>query len=463
DWEAGGYCAITPSADAFNATREYLDNTLILKTTFETPEGKACVYDFFSVRTLDGRSDYCQLIRIVEGVSGSLELDVNISPRFAFGEIAPFIRCHDSGVYTAWGSNQGLAIYFQEPLTLRDNRDLYTRFQAQPGQRYYLSIQFDLPERLGDCLSETLAQPEQLDQELGMCHAWWKDWLRHLKPECADDIPTLRSATILKGLIYEPTGAMIAAATTSLPEWIGDERNWDYRYSWIRDSVFAVRALDELGFAREATRFGSFIERSSAGSAEEVQVVYGVDGKRRLPEIELDWLEGYCRSQPVRVGNLAARQLQLDMYGELMELAWIRHQNGEEADPKDWDALVEVVNLVCDRWQEPDQGIWEVRNDPRHFVYSKAFCWAAIKRGIDFVNVCKEDAPLERWCKVRDDIAAAIESHGYDQERGIYVQAFDNGHMDAALLLLPRFHYLAYDDPRMVRTTDSTIDQLRSE
>ncbi len=288
DWASGGYCAITPTDEDFETSREYLDETLILKTRFRTDRGEAVVYDFFTAATADDQTERDRLVRIIEGISGDIELSVHISPRFDFGEIAPYIRRHDEGTYTAWGSNQGLVIHCQEPLELRENRDLFTTFRVQPGHRSYLSIQFEHPEYLDASQSRTLDQPDQLDAQLETSRRWWKDWASHLKPAFAQDLQTLRSVTVLKGLTFERTGAIIAAATTSLPEWIGDARNWDYRYSWIRDSVFAVRALHDLGFVREAARFGSFIERSSAGCASELQVMYGVDGKRRLPEITLD-------------------------------------------------------------------------------------------------------------------------------------------------------------------------------
>jgi GH15 family glucan-1,4-alpha-glucosidase len=284
-----------------------------------------------------------------------------------------------------------------------------------------------------------------------------------MRPPFQLDEQTLRSTIVLKSLTFERTGAIAAAATTSLPEWIGGERNWDYRYSWIRDSVFAVRALHDLGYVAEADRFHQFIQRTSAGNADEIQIMYGVDGKRRLTEIELDWLEGYKGSKPVRIGNRAAKQNQLDIYGELVEMAWEWHISGHKTDPHYWNFLEDVINTVCEHWQDRDHGIWEVRGEPRHFVHSKAMCWAATHRGVLLAQENRFPAPIERWSRVRDEIRHAIESDGYDSERGVFVQDFGSRYLDAALLLLPRVSFVPYDDPRMLRTADAICQDLESD
>jgi GH15 family glucan-1,4-alpha-glucosidase len=231
-------------------------------------------------------------------------------------------------------------------------------------------------------------------------------------------------------------------------------RNWDYRFSWIRDSVLAVRALHALGFTREAARFSDFIERSAAGNARQLQLMYGLDGRRRLTEFTLDDLEGWRGARPVRIGNAAAGQTQLDVYGSLLELAWLRHDPAHPMDAAYWEFLVDAVNLTCHRWREPDHGIWEIRDTPRHFVHSKAMCWVALDRGIRLAERHGCDAPLDPWSAVRDELRADIDRHGYDDALGVYRQAYGETHADASLLLLPHFGYLPYNDPRMVRTTD---------
>ncbi len=268
----------------------------------------------------------------------------------------------------------------------------------------------------------------------------------------------LRSALVVKALMNDRTGAVAAAPTTSLPESPGGDMNWDYRYSWIRDSFFSVRSLTDLGFEEAADRFRRFVERSAAGSARKLQIMYGVGGERRLTEETLDHLEGYRGARPVRVGNAASGQLQLDVYGELLELAW--RWRGNSPDDDYWRFLLELVDAAADRWCEPDQGLWELRGDPKHFVHSKVMCWAALDRGLRLAEECMRKAPERRWKKAREEIRERIESEGYDADRGVFIQAFGHKDLDAALLLLPRVDFVDYRDERMVRTVDAVREDL---
>jgi GH15 family glucan-1,4-alpha-glucosidase len=266
----------------------------------------------------------------------------------------------------------------------------------------------------------------------------------------------------LKALTYAPTGAIVAAATTSLPETLGGERNWDYRYSWVRDSTLAAHALAELGCEREAKRFRHFIVRSSGGHAEDLQILFGVGGERRIGEEELD-LDGYRGSRPVRVGNAAASQVQLDALGEILNLAWRWHQRGHSPDDDEWRFFSELVDTAAERWSEPDCGIWEWRGEGRHFVHSKACCWAALDRGLRLAEECARSAPTRRWKQAREEIREAIEARGYEQERGVFVQCFDEPQLDSALLLLPVIGFVGFDDERMLRTTDAVREELDAE
>ena len=269
----------------------------------------------------------------------------------------------------------------------------------------------------------------------------------------------VRSAIALKALSQRQSGAIVAAATTSLPESPHGRRNWDYRYSWIRDSSYSVRALTDIGCFREADQFRRFIEGSAAGSAAELQIMYGPNGERRLTEIELP-LDGYRGARPVRIGNLASTQLQMDAYGELLELAWRWHLLGHSPDDDYWRFLYEVVDMAVDRWADPDHGLWEMRGEPQHFVHSKVMCWAAIDRGLRMAEHSMRKVPRRRWESARAAVRKAVETKGYDPRRETFVQAFGSRNLDAALMLLPNVGFVDYNDPRMLGTVAAVRREL---
>lgn len=453
DWEKGGYCLIAPQEPEVVAQRRYLPDTMILETTFHSSGNEARLYDFFVMHPEEQGA--FSLVRLIEGVRGEMRCELRVCPRLDLGEIIPHVRKHRDGIFSAVGSNKGLVFQTDIDVEIVDRSDLCASFAVAEGQRRRLGIHFRRPETIGESLAADTFPSMGEDGGLARTRSAWSQWADSLKIPSEDDVLTRRSALVLKALTVEQTGAIIAAPTTSLPEWIGGVRNWDYRFSWVRDSVFIVRALYRLGCVDEAERFMRFIQRSSAGSARQLQIMYGVDGKRRLTEVRLDWLEGYRGSRPVRVGNFAFRQNQLDIYGEIMELAWVWHDSGHEIDEPYWDFLVDVVDTACERWREKDFGIWEFRGGPRHHVHSKAMCWSAVDFGIKLSEACGFQCPIDRWSKERAAIRDAIEHHGYDSKRGVFIQAFDSPHLDAALLLLPRIGFVPYDDPRMLRTVEA--------
>jgi GH15 family glucan-1,4-alpha-glucosidase len=331
--------------------------------------------------------------------------------------------------------------------------------RVQAGQRLRLSLRHVRPEVLDGAGTRPTA-PEELDRRLAQTVAWWRGWSARAGRLGPDQAAVVRSAIVLKALTQATTGAIAAAATTSLPEAPGGSRNWDYRASWVRDSVFALRSLAELGYAAEADGFRRFVQRSAAGSAEELQIMYGLRGERRLTELTLDDLEGYGGARPVRIGNAAAGQHQHDVYGELLDLAWSWHRQGHSPDADDWRFLVELVNEAAERWKTPDRGIWELRGRPRHLVHSKAMCWVALDRGLRLAADLGFAAPVARWTATRAAIRAAVERRGYDPGRGVFTQAFGRAELDAALLLLPSVGFVAWDDPRMLRTVDALRREL---
>ncbi|NEX61001.1 glycoside hydrolase family 15 protein [Noviherbaspirillum sp. 17J57-3] len=462
DRRNGGHCQLAPAVPCV-ASRRYVGDSMVLETSFRAGEAEAKLTDFFAMPS--GGRGPCRLVRILDGMRGDIEFQLELQPRFDYGSVVPHMSERGPGLFVAVGGNNGFVFRTDMPVQVDGRNGLRASFRVGKGARFCLSMEFHAPECIDDVAANRSVTPGSPDCDFARREQTleaWHAWAARLAPidGGAMDAATRRSALVLKALTFSRTGAIAAAPTTSLPEWPGGTRNWDYRYSWARDSVFAVRALYRLGCPSEAEAFMRFIQRSSAGSADELQIMYGLDGKRRLTEVELPWLEGYRGSKPVRIGNKASEQSQLDLFGEIMELAWTWHASGHPIDAAYWAFLRDVVDAACRRWQDPDSGIWEFRGEAAHHVHSKAMCWAAVDFGIRLARDGGFDAPLERWEGERDRIRRAIEEHGYDRRRGIFVQAFGRPGMDASLLLLPRIGFVAAGDPRMVRTVDAVIDAL---
>ena len=456
DWDRGGYCAISPT-ESFESRRRYVGESLVLETKMSTETGVARVVDFYAHQPSGSHPHSSQLIRLIEGIEGHVDLLVEVVPRFDFGELRPWIRFINDHTQAAIGSDDGLLVWSDMRLRPTGKHEIKSVVRVRSGERKHLSVGFFPPEKLDGEAPHT-PSPEECIGKLNRTLQWWQKWAGRirLKGECRES--AVRSAIVLKALTYAPTGAIVAAPTTSLPEAPGAVRNWDYRFSWIRDSVFTVRSLGSLGVTREAERFRHFVERSAAGSADHLQIMYRVDGNRRLPEFELTHLDGYRGARPVRMGNEASSQVQLDVYGELLELSWRWYERRRAPTIDYWNFLHGLVDVASRRWSEPDHGIWEVRGEPQHFVHSKVMCWVAVDRGIRLAEAEHLRAPLARWRRERDNIRRSVESRGYDARRGIFVRAFDDTEVDAALLLLPAVGFVDYRDDRMVRT----VAEIRS-
>ncbi len=384
----------------------YLKDTMVLETVLEGETGTLRVLDCFAMRERGAQQPRREIVRIVECRQGTASVEIGIEPRFDYGAVRPWLRRSDSGLFSAIGGDDGLLIWSDGELD-SDGESLCARASLRTGERLRLLMRFVRPHLLEDEQTSDL-DGEAVDARLAETIAWWQRWRKRLHSDGVDQEAVVRSALTLKALTYAPTGAIVAAPTASLPETLGGERNWDYRFSWIRDSALTANALAEMGCGQEAERFRHFIVRSSAGHAEDLQILFGIGGERRISEQELD-LAGYRDSRPVRVGNQAARQLQLDALGEILNLAWRWHRRGRSPDDDEWRFFSELVETAVERWQEPDHGIWEWRGKPRHFVHSKACCWAAVDRGLRLAEECVRKAPVRRWEKARKEIREAIE------------------------------------------------------
>ena len=455
-----GQCSITPTGEGpWEYTRSYFDDTLVLETKLLGSSGEARLLDCFVVREDAVGTEARRIVRVLEGIRGSVEVELRIAPRFDYGQVRPWIRRHGHRLHSTIGGNDALLVWCEHELSEDPAHELVGRFAVGPGDRVRLAMTYCAPEHV-DAGPPEEPDPRSIDEQLEETLRWWREWASSLRLGTRDDQAARRSGIVLKALTYAPTGAVVAAPTTSLPEAVGGQRNWDYRYAWVRDSSFSSRALAELGAVDEADAFRAFIMRSAAGHAEDLQIMYGVGGERRLRGDVVEGLEGYRRSAPVRVGNDAAEQLQLDAYGELVNLTWRWHRRGHSPSDDDWRFLVSLIDHAAERWSEPDSGIWEWPGDPEHFVHSKVLCWSALDRGIRLADECMRRAPIRRWKQARDEVRDTIERRGYDSERGVYVQSFGRAEMDAALLLLPTVEYVPWDDERMVRTTAAVREEL---
>jgi len=460
DWNKGGYCRISPNVEHYKVVRRYLEDSLILETTFSAGESEAKVSDCFTMRRGGREEPYSQIVRIIEGVKGDMPIRIDLKPRFDFGMLKPWIQPRNKGRdFVAIGGHQGLLISTDLDIHKTSSHGCSGAFVIHEKELRYISIIHRRPHLL-DLAKVKAPDKEEIEKRFNETVDWWRTWVNQADYDGPYREQVMRSAVVLKGLTNAPTGAIAAAATTSLPEVIGGSRNWDYRFTWVRDSVFTVRSLALLGFSKEADGFMRFIERTAAGDAAEIQVLFGVGGEHHEPERQLTQLDGYRNSKPVRIGNAAAGQMQNDVYGELLDLAYNGHLWDDDSSDDYWEFLSQLVERTIDIWRLPDHGIWEIRGEPRHFVHSKAMCWVALDCGIRLVEEKGRKADVERWKSERSAVRRWIDDNGYDRTRGVYVQAPDSMEMDASLLLLPVFRYVSYDDGRMVRTTDAIWREL---
>jgi GH15 family glucan-1,4-alpha-glucosidase len=443
--EEHGRWTLAPVDGGAESTRAYDDDTLVLVTRWATRDGVARVIDFMPLR-----GEAPDVVRIVEGVEGVVTFRSELVLRFDYGLTPPWRRTRgDGAIEGVAGPN---AVWLRTPAPLDESAEHVTHeLTVRPGER----VPFVLTWR-----ESHLPAPEPVDAERALADTtrFWREWVARCsyKGEWRDSV--VRSLITLKALIYHPTGGIVAAATTSLPEAIGGARNWDYRYCWLRDATFTLQALLDCGYQEEARRWRDWLLRAIAGDAGNLRVLYGLAGERLIHESELGWLPGYEGSRPVRVGNAASDQLQLDIYGEVVNGLYVAHENGLPIDPDMGPARHGVLDFLADSWREPDEGIWEVRGGRRHFVYSKLMSWVAFDRAARTAEEFGEDAG--RWERLRDDVRADILAHGYDDEVGAFTMFYGTKTLDAAMLRMPSTGFLPGDDPRLVSTVDAIADRL---
>ena len=457
DVDRGGFCAIRPVASIIGAERRYRPGTLVLETTMRTAGGSIRCTDAFAMASGGAAHPHGELLRLVEAVDGAVEIEVVVEPRFDYGSTRPWLRAREDGRMTAVGGDDALVLATSRPLGIdRAGCRFAARLTVREGEGFAMSL-VSSPAHLIDTAR---ADHAGVAGRLTTTVRWWRRWSRRTEVSGGHAELIARSAMTLKGLTCAPTGAIVAAPTTSLPEVPGGSANWDYRYSWVRDSTLALAALAEVGHDEVARGFRDFVMRSSAGHAEELQIMYGPYGERSLPERELD-LEGWRGSAPVRIGNGAATQTQLDVYGHLLDAVHLWHAGGERISDDEWAFLVGVVDQAALRRDDADSGIWEMRGPPRQFVHSKVMIWVALDRGIRLAADHGHPAgAVDRWREARDAVRHDVETRGVDPDRGNFVQFYGTRELDASLLKLPLVGFCDANDERMRATTDAIVEEL---
>ncbi len=445
--ERHGRWGIAP-ADATNATsRRYRPGTLVLETEFEAQGGAARVIDFMPRRA----GGPPRLMRIVEGLRGRVPMRMELSVRPDYASIVPWVEATSDGVIATAGPD---AYRLTTPLPLRmENGTVGAEFEIVEGARERFTLTWHLSY-------EPTPPVEDADSALARTAAWWRAW----SDRCAYQGPyrdhVLTSLIALKAMTSETTGGVVAAPTTSLPEEIGGVRNWDYRYCWLRDSVLALEALLHAGYTEEALGFRDFMLRVGTGDPSKAQIMYGIAGERRLTEFELDHLPGYEGSKPVRIGNAASEQFQLDVYGEVLAVAFLGAEAVGRVEERHWPRWRRNVEHVEEVWREPDDGIWETRGERRHFTQSKVMAWVVFDRAVRIAERFNLEAPLERWKEVRDEVHREVCERGYDPDRRTFTQYYGSKELDASVLNIPLVGFLPGTDERVTGTIDAVRREL---
>ncbi|MDT9696106.1 glycoside hydrolase family 15 protein [Streptomyces sp. P17] len=447
--EENGHWRIAPAGADRCARRAYRPDTLVLDTEWETDEGAVRVTDLMPQR--DRAPD---IVRIVEGLRGKVTVRSILRLRFDYGSITPWVRRSDG---------HRVAVAGPDSVWLRSEPDVHTW-----GENHCTHSEFTVSE--GESVAFVLTwhpshepRPPLVDpyDSLNASVTDWQAWAARCRYDGPHRDAVVRSLITLKALTYSPTGGIVAAPTTSLPEELGGVRNWDYRYCWLRDSTLTLGALLAAGFQEEAEAWRNWLLRAVAGDPADLQIMYGLAGERRLPEVELPWLPGFAATRPVRIGNDAVKQLQLDVYGEVMDSLSLARSSGLPSEPHMWALQVALMDFLCTAWRQPDEGLWEVRGGRRQFVHSKVMVWVAADRAVRAVERNPDlDGDVDAWRALREKVHQEVCERGYDPERNTFTQYYGSRELDASLLLIPRVGFLPPDDPRVVGTVDAVRDEL---
>jgi GH15 family glucan-1,4-alpha-glucosidase len=446
DEDRAGRWLLAPADGGACTRRRYRGDSLVLETEWETPGGTVRVVDL-----MPPRGEAPDVVRIVEGVSGRVSMRTRLLLRFDYGQVTPWVRTVDG----EWGAVAGPdAVWFTTPVPVdHHDRVLEASFEVSAGDRVPFVLTYAASHG---------PRPRAVDPEdsLEQTTEFWSDWMDHCRYEGRWPDAVRRSVVTLKALTYAPTGGILAAATTSLPEDLGGSRNWDYRFCWLRDATFTLQALLGTGYVREARAWRDWLLRAVAGDPADLRIMYALDGSRRIPEYELPWLAGYEGSSPVRVGNAAAEQFQLDVWGEVLDGLHLGREAGLSSTQDAWRLQRALLDFLEGAWDRPDNSLWEVRGPQRPFVHSKVMAWAGLDRAVQAVERFGLDGPVDRWRGVRQDIHDDVCAKGYDADRNTFTQFYGSRGLDAALLLIPRVGFLPWDDPRVSGTVDAVAREL---
>jgi len=446
--EAGRWL-LAPASGGVCTSRRYQPGTLILETEWETREGRVRVTDF-----MPPRDEVVDMVRIVEGLRGAVDIRGELVLRFDYGQVVPWVRRDKRGIRAVAGPD---AAYLSTRAPLRgENLRTISNFTIHAGEKMPFVLTWT---------PSHLPRPNPVNAEIALesTHGFWIEWSGRSQAAGPYKDAVQRSLITLKALTYAPTGGIVAAPTTSLPEKIGGPRNWDYRYCWLRDATLTLQSLLAAGYTDEAAAWREWLLRAVAGNPAKLQIMYGITGKRRLPETELPWLAGYEGSSPVRTGNAAAGQFQLDVWGEVLDgLSLTR--NALILGPDDsWDVQVALMEHLEGVWKEPDNGLWEMRGRPRHFTHSKVMAWVAADRMVKAVRGSGFPGPADRWAALAATIHAEVMTHGFNTELNTFVQSYDSTRLDASLLLISRVGFLPPDDARVIGTIEAIQRDLTQD